>query len=269
MDLSPDNGRKKKKVAKEPVHILYSLSYIYISLIILILIIVYINYYVYKKYGVEKTKLLFQFPFTFLASMFVFFAIGKIGYDTIQSVEINNKETQRGLSLYTQDVVVDRWEADAMNYPSINNLYKEIFSKATGDSNHFYTRDEWVAAGYGHIPYVPYDGNEEKWHYAAKFIQEMANIVRMFHLEEKFRVNVTEDLIKSNEGAFAGWITCFRMYLSNPLVRNVWEQYKYRHVNPKFSAWVKYYVTDVVEQNPNFFKDHVKNWDIEVSKWLE
>lgn len=37
-------------------------------------------------------------------------------------------------------------------------------------------------------------------------------------------------------------------------------------MNPKFSAWIKYYITDVIEQNPNYFKDHMNAWYNERSK---
>lgn len=42
--------------------------------------------------------------------------------------------------------------------------------------------------------------------------------------------------------------------------------YSISGVNPKFSAWIKYYITDVIEQNPNYFKDHMNAWYNERSK---
>uniref|UniRef100_A0A6C0LXH1 Uncharacterized protein n=1 Tax=viral metagenome TaxID=1070528 RepID=A0A6C0LXH1_9ZZZZ len=259
--------KKIKHTNKSETYITDRLYIIYTGVILLVLGITYINYILYKKYGKSEADLFIQFPFKFLASLFVFFAIGKIGYDTLKASETTEEEIQQGLSHFTQEIVVDRWEADAMNYPVLNTLYKEIFSMGTGNS--FYTRAEWNAKGLSHIKYVPYDGNEEKWHYSAKFIQEMVNIVRMFKLEDKFKINNKLDLIKSNQNAFAGWITCFRMYLNNPIVRNVWEQYKYRHVNPKFTAWVHYFVIDVVEKNPDFFLQHRNKWDSELKQWLK
>jgi len=262
---TPSPNKKIKYINKNGKPRLTNRLYIvYLGVIGLVLGITSINYILYKKYGKNEADLFIQFPFKFLASLFVFFAIGKIGYDTLQSSETTAEELQQGLSHFTQEIVVDRWEADAMNYPILNNLYKEIFSMG----NSFYTRAEWNAKGLSHIKYIPYDGNEEEWHFAAKFIQEMVNIVRMFKLEDKFKINNESDLIKSNQGSFAGWITCFRMYLNSPIVRNVWEQYKYRHVNPMFTAWVHYFVIDVVENNPEYFVEHRNNWDSEVKHWL-
>lgn len=268
----PNNNNKTSPIKKVKYinknegkyDITYGLYRIYIGVIVLVLSITFLNYILYKKYGKSEADLFIQFPVKFLASLFVFFAIGKIGYDTLKASETTAEEVQQGLSHFTQEIVVDRWEADAMNYPVLNTVYKEIFSMG----NSFYTRAEWNAKGFSHIKYVPYAGNEQEWHFAAKFIQEMVNIVRMFKLESKFKINNELDLIKSNQNAFAGWITCFRMYLNNPIVRNVWEQYKYRHVNPKFTAWVNYFVIDVVEKNPEYFLQHRKNWDAEVKHWL-
>ena len=172
-----------------------------------------------------------------------------------QSTELASK-----LSLYTQKVVVDTWEADAMNYPRIHDTYKQVFSYVSSDSGQFLTKQEWESLGIP-VEYVPFEGNEEAWHYSAKFIQEMVNIVRMFGLEQKFRINNEQDLEKSQENKYAGWMTGFRMFLKSPIVRNVWEQYKYRHVNPYFSAWVKYFITDPIDQDPDFFKKHRAKWD--------
>jgi len=247
---------------------LISVGFLYLLLIVLLIAVSFINYVLYQQIGKEKSYFFVKFPITVLGSLFFFFAIGKIAYDTFEVRENTMSTLNRGLSLYTQDVVVDRWEADAMNYPALNQMYKEIFSKSGGDNSQFLTREEWKNLGLSHVPYIPYDGNEEKWHYAAKFIQELVNIVRMFGLEKKFKVGNQEDLIKSNDGTFAGWNTCFRMYLSHPVVRNVWEQYKYRHVNPKFSAWVQYFVIDVIENDPSYFKNHINMWNTEMNKWL-
>ena len=58
------------------------------------------------------------------------------------------------------------------------------------------------------------------------------------------------------------------MFFTNPTIRNVWEQYKYRHGNPEYSAWVRYYITDVIE-DPEFFKNHQEKWDKESVELLK
>jgi hypothetical protein len=176
------------------------------------------------------------------------------------------KERKDRLSFYTHTVVVAGWEADAMNYPELNGIYQEIFSKATGSRDSFYTEKEWNAL---HLPvkYVPYKGHHQEWHYAAKLIQEMVNIVRIFNLMDQFHINNKKGLQKSYEGIYAGWLTLFRMQLSVPLVRNVWEQYKYRHMFPKFSAWVRYFITDVLDDDPKFFDHNKTAWEHEMNQY--
>lgn len=235
----------------------------YLGLIVTILVVSALNYYIVRKFGVEYTRTLVQFPVTFLASLFVFFAIGKIGFTTSKSSQKIDESLGLELSKFTQQVVVDRWEKDVLNNRELYQMYKDIFSKPSNsdDKSGFYTRQKWEER-FPEVPYVPYEGNEDSWHFAAQYIQEQLNIYRMFHLAKKFKLGDEDDLKKSQEGIFAGWISCFRMFFTNPTIRNVWEQYKYRHGNPEYSAWVRYYVTDVIE-DPEFFKNHQEKWDKE------
>lgn len=245
-----------------PHHI--TMYIVYIFIIIIVSIIGYINYIVVKKYGTKYTSTI-QFPFVFLASLFVFFATGKIGIDTSRNREKYDKSLGVDLSIFTQRLVVDRWEKEVSENKKLTDIYKSIFSKPSNshNKNGFYTRCQWEK-NFPDIPYVPYEGNEDQWHFATKYIQEQYNIYRMFHLGESFRLGNEDDLQKSQEGPFAGWLSCFRMFYTNSTIRNVWEQYKYRHGNPKYSAWVKYYVIDVIKK-PDFFKNHKMKWDKNVN----
>lgn len=236
---------------------------VYGGLLLILVVTSLLNIFIIKKYGEKYTKSVLQFPFVFLASLFVFFAIGKIGYTTSRNEEKYDKSLGIELSKFTQQVVVDRWEKDVSKNVNLYQMYKDIFSKPSNsvNKNGFYTIYQWEKK-FPDVPYVPYEGNEDSWHFAAQYIQEQLNIYRMFHLADKFKVGNENDLKKSQEGIFAGWISCFRMFFTNPTIRNVWEQYKYRHGNPLYSAWVKYYVTDVIEK-PGFFKNHQEKWDKE------
>lgn len=245
----------------------YELLFFYTVSLTSFIALVYFNYKLHKQHGVHYAQDFIKFPIEFLASAFIFFGIAKIGYDTMLISERQEKELASELSLFTEKVVVDTWENDAMNHPEVRAVYEKIFSTPASDSGQFLSQKEWEALDIP-VPYVPYQGNEEAWHYSAKFIQEMVNIVRMFGLEKSFRINEPQDLIKSQQSMYAGWFTGFRMYLKTPIVRNVWEQYKYRHVNPKFSAWVQYFILDPMDNDPNFFKKHRETWDKNMQEQL-
>ena len=237
----------------------YTQDYIF-YLLIFVVIVVCINYYIHNHYSQEVADDLVGFPIQTCNALFVFLLIVQLEFTAYQSQRLQEESLATNLSLFTQQVVVDRWEEDAMKDPKLNDLYEKIMSNAAGGANNsFYTKEEWEALNIP-VEYVPYKGNETEWHYAAKFIQEMVNIVRMFDLQEKFRLHSAADLEKSTKGKFAGWITCFRMFLAEPIIRNVWEQYKFRHVNPAFSAWIKFYCTDVLDNDPEFWSKHKAKW---------
>ena len=140
-------------------------------------------------------------------------------------------------------------------------------SKSFNDNFKFMSKEQWAKKKLK-VPFIPYKGHELEWHYCAKFCQHLVNIYRMFDLDKKFKTNSKEDLKNSNFGLFAGWITTFKMFLSVPVVRNVWEQYKYCMGNPELSAWVKYFITDPLEKDPKFFSKHRNYWDKEITKIL-
>ena len=243
----------------KPHHI--NMYIVYTGFILIVIAVSIINSLVVKKYGHEYTKSLIQFPFVFLSSLFIFIAIGKTILLYTRNAERYDNSLGIELAKFTQQIVVDRWENDFSKNKNLGKLYQSVFSKPSNSINKkgFYTKSQWEKK-FPHIPYVPYEGNEDSWHFAAQFIQEQLNIYRMFHLDQKFKLGNNKDLTKSQQGLFAGWMTCFRMFYSNPIIRNVWEQYKYRHSSPYYSAWVKYYIIDIIEK-PNFFKEHVQSWD--------
>ena len=85
----------------------------------------------------------------------------------------------------------------------------------------------------------------------------------------KFPINNKKAMASSFSGIYAGWFTCFRKFMAVPMIRNVWEQAKYSHVNPAFTAWVQYYIIDVVEKDPDFWSKNRERWNKSVAKLLE
>lgn len=240
---------------------------IYATFMLSIFLIVIIKQVVRKTWGAVDADNFVEFPLRIAGALFIFFTIGKIGFDTTLMLKKANREEIRELSQYAHTVVIHGWERQAAHEPNLNDLYENIFSQASGTTDGFMTEEEWMKLGLS-VPYVPYKGHEQEWHYAAEMLQEMRNLVRMFQLDSKFKVNYSQDLERSLSSEFTGWIMSFRMWLNVPLVRNVWEQYKYTYDKPKFSAWVQYYVINPVEQDPDYFKHHRAAWNLQVKKIL-
>ncbi len=249
------------------IHIIMRLILILSAAVLIVLALTYVNHRVRKNYGGDTREDFLNFPLQFIGTLVVISTLAKIGYDTLILSKQQHKASMRELSAYTQQVVVDGWEKDAMMYPSLNPLYQKIFSKMVS-KHHFLTQQQWQSLKLS-VPYVSYQGHEQQWHYAAKFLQEMANITRVFGLMQHFKINDQQDLAKSLNGDFAGWVQTFRMFLSVPIVRNVWEQYKYQYIDPHYTAWIQYYVINVIDHNPNYFSQSRKDWDKKVALYLK
>ena len=154
-----------------------------------------------------------------------------------------------------------------MKNPELNTLYQQIFSSITGNNEGFETQEQWEKRGLK-VKYVPFEGNELKWHYAAKFCQAMTNIYRMFKLNEIFKIHEEKESIAHQENKLYHWLNFFTLFLKDPTVRNVWEQYKYRHANPGMSAWVKYYITDPIDSEVRE-SDQPNKPDSQVNNYLQ
>ena len=191
----------------------------------------------------------------------------QIVFDMRRSAQHESLEIKQNLSIYTDTVVVQNWESDPLTYPQLNELYQEIFSKPMGSRSGFMTKKAWEEM-YPEIPCVPYEGNEEQWHYAQKFCQQMTNVVRMFNLNVLYKIGDQTDKDNILHSPYAGWMTEFKAFMQNPLIRNVWEQYKYRHVNPQYSAWVQDYIISDIDSDKDIFKHHNTRWGEEVNAIL-
>ncbi len=243
----------------------YSLTFLYIGAIVSFALLIFLNHKLHRKRGRMFASDFILFPVEFIASVFVFFGIAKIGYDTMNLTALQEKQIDTTLSQVTDKIVIGTWESDPMNYPEINPLYEEIFSKSVSNSGKFLDQDQWNSLNIP-VKYIPFQGNEKAWHYSAKFIQQMVNVIRLFDLDNKFEINNKADLERISSTRFAGWFMCFRMFISSPIVRNVWEQTKYTYANPEFTAWIKFYITDPIDNNPDFFKQQRQIWDQKVIK---
>ena len=252
------------------------LNNVFYTILWLVLIIVFVvsagflNHYIRDKFGSSAREDFMTFPVQLINAMIILAIIGTFWLDTVHHREIQRKDMLRNLSLYTHKVIVEGWENDAMKYSELDGLYENIFSKPGGDgkTNSFLTKQQWDNL---HIPvkYVSYEGHVKQWHYAAKFTQEMVNVVRTLNLQTLFPIHDKNAMARSFTGIYAGWFTCFRKFLSVPIIRNVWEQAKYSHVNPAFNAWVQYYIIDVVEKDPDFWIKNKERWNKSVAKLLE
>jgi len=232
-----------------------------ILLIIIFVIIITVAYHkIYKKYGKNIAYNYVHFPFIMIGSLFILFGIYQMRIQNDHLVNEATKNNIRELSRMTQNIVVDGWENDAIEHPELNKIYESIFSRPSSNKNGFLSKKDWDNLGLN-VPYIPFKGNELEWHYSAKFIQEMVNIYRINHLDEKFKVGNKIDLEKSKLYNSAGWINSFKMWMAEPIVRNVYEQYKYRHVNPDFTAWVQYFIINPLDEDPNYWIKHKKGWD--------
>ena len=253
--------------------VLHNVVYIILWLVLFIIFIVsagFFNHFIRDKFGSSAREDFMSFPVQLINAMIILAIIGTFWLDTVHHREIQRKDLLRNLSLYTHKVIVDGWENDAMKYSELDDFYENIFSKPGGDSktNTFLTKKQWDDL---HLPvkYVPYKGHEKQWHYSAKFIQEMVNVVRTLNLQKEFPINDKLSLEKSYTSIYAGWFTCFRKFMSVPLVRNVWEHSKYSHINPAFTAWIQYYIINVVEKDPDFWSKNKAKWDLNVEQDLK
>ena len=108
-----------------------NVQYVTLSLLMIIIavgIITRIYKYYASRYSEKVARTLVQFPIEIVASLFVFFAIGKIAYDTLSAKDAADKIDRNKLSDYTHTVVVGQWEGDSMHVRELDDQYIRIFS---------------------------------------------------------------------------------------------------------------------------------------------
>ena len=221
-----------------------------------------------RSKGVDHTDDFFNFPVNFLMSMATVVAIYQISYDVNSSAATDKDSNEHALSLIADEIVVATWETDPMTYPELNALYESTVGHQVADYfNRFKSESEWKKS-YPNLPYHFFVDHPTSWHYASKFCQQMVNIIRMFDLQIKLPLGdtyVRDHLLQSQ---FVGWITTFRLFLKNPIVRQVWETNKTTYVNPSMTAWVNFYIVDYVDSHPDFYRQHRYEWDAAVDTIL-
>jgi hypothetical protein len=210
--------------------------------------------------GKENTKVYFEFPVALFA---IIFTLGNIvnarsHINIISTMFLNHKNLT--FNDYNNHIIVDRWEDESMKKPELNTFYLNTFELQSTPNSPFMSEEEWQKK-YPHIAYITFKGNELQWHYAAKFIQQMIGFSRLFSLEQKFPIDKKRSVSDHFFNEYAGWITNFRMFLKNDVVRNVWEQTSKFYATPSFIEWVKFHITDIIDNDPNFFKEHKEKWD--------
>lgn len=245
-------------------------SYSVMLIVLLFLVnLVYLNHLTHRTYGQEHSDDFFTFPINFITAMATIVCFWQIASDADASKEARRRKIMNDLSSFTENIVIGTWEDETMSTPQLQELYANTLGAASGsDSKTFLNKEEWDK-NFPSIPYYSYKNNEQKWHYAAKFCQQMVNIIRMFDLHMNFHINKESDREKSMTGAYGGWITGFRMYMQHPLVRNVWEQSKTRYDSPDITAWVQYFVIDTMENDPNYWENHARNWEKSMQEYLK
>lgn len=201
------------------------------------------------------------FPIHMITALTFVYLICQTIYYLINHSKLKKKELQQTSTLYAGKIIIDRWEKNAEDN-EIAELYNNIIELQNGGN--FYTEKEWIKK-FPSIKYVDITSNNKKLRFISKFIQEMTDSVRIFDLENKYIINNKKDIQRSlrnnTDENLLGWFTSYRMWLSNDYVRNVWENTKYSYKSPEFSKWVQYFIIDPVENNPNFWIEHKKNWN--------
>lgn len=240
---------------------------IIIIVILVVIQFIYLNHYTQKTYGNDQADDYFSFPLNFITAMATVAFIIQIVFQMHRQTKADKHDAMFDLNAYTTEVVIRNWETDPVSHPALNKLYESIFSYAAGGNGQFMTKSEWQAK-YPHITYVPYVGNERQWHFSAKFCQHVTNVVRMFKLDDYYLITDLNAKATILNSPYAGWLTSFQSFMSYPIVRNVWEQYKFRHANPKLTAWVQHFILDEIDNNPDFFNTNKAIWQQHVENYL-
>ena len=242
---------------------------IFVALVLFVVVnIIFLNHYTHFDSGADASEEFFNFPLNLITAIATLLFVYQVADQVNGSSQQTQDELFVNLAKYSSKVVVSTWETLPMNHPDLNPVYQSIFGNVTGNDGVFMTKTQWIER-YPTIPHVSFEGNEVEWHYAAKFCQQMVDVIRMFRLDSQFPINDNSSRLKSSGSVYAGWFATFKMFLNSPTVRNVWEQYKYRHANPKLSAWVQYYVLDVIDSDQGSITLHDEKWHQKTKNILE
>lgn len=207
-----------------------------------------------KVHGKLISSNIFNYPVGLLGVMCSLAYVFQFALHTQGSKTQSLFDARHNLSNFAQTTVVENWEQDAMDHPELNALYENIFGMGSGNDGYFLTREQWEKKGLN-VPYIPFTGNELEWHFAAQFCQEMVNIVRSFLIDTD-----TAGKLSSIEDAMHSWVIKFRLFMKDPVVRNVWEQYRYHLANVHVDAWITQHVTNFVDTEPNSEQQQRNQW---------
>ena len=217
-----------------------------------------------QHYNQRYATGLVRVPVEILSALIVVVLIISMLQQSLENKRQREVVLRNDLSNFTQRIIVDRWEKDAKSTPELSAMYDDIHL------NYLSPPDDTIRERLQkeNVPFVTKEDNPQAWHFAAQYIQELVNVVRKFELEERFPLNDKQARDNINHTAQAGWFQCFRTYMANPTVRNVWERYKYRHVNPAFTAWVQFYIIEPISKS-TFWPKHRDDWEAKTNTFLK
>ena len=214
---------------------------------ILTILVTLIYKHIRKAYRMNISEESFKFPITILGTVCTLGFVLQINERVHSNKNAVVFENRHEISNYTYTTVIENWEKDAIDHPELNPLYQNIFGVGSDTTGHFLTQEQWKKIA-PHIPFIAFEDNPLQWHFAVQLCQEMVNIVRTFDLYNLLRIGT--DTNKSSE--YQKLLISFRVFMRNPTVRNVWEQYRYHFANVYINAWIKYHITDFIDNNPDF-----------------
>lgn len=212
-------------------------------------------------YGKHFSSNIFNYPIGLLTVLCTLSMVFQFSLHATSNKQQSEFDARNNLSKFTHDTVIENWEKDTINYPELNPMYENIFSMSTGNNGYFLTQEQWQEKDLG-VPYVSFSGNEIEWHFAAQFCQEMVNIIRAHALIEKFPVHYP----MPKDNPFHSWLIKFRLFMKDPIVRNVWEQYRYHFANVHIDAWITHHIIEFVDKNPDFHTEQLEQWQREKAR---
>ena len=222
---------------------------------------------IYRHLGIVYGKIfssnIYNYPIGLLGVICSLSFVFQVSLHSTSSNLQSEFDTETNLSKFAHDTVVKNWEKDTIDYPELNPMYENIFGMSSGNDGYFLTEKQWEEQGLN-VPYVPFSGNEIEWHFAAQFCQEMVNIIRNYDL-------ITEHPVYDNipvDSPLRIWVIKFRLFMKDPIVRNVWEQYRYHFANVHIDAWITHHITEFIDKNPDFIKQQDNKWQQEKVRLL-
>ncbi|MEC8881997.1 MAG: hypothetical protein VX737_01785 [Pseudomonadota bacterium] len=229
--------------------------------------------YLSEKKGVSFVNNFFQFPIDLCVSLLTFIVIIQVVHQVDSAKSLEEKKLTKILAKYGDIIVIDNIEKNAIKYKGISRFYENILTEDFPESKN--EKALWEER-FPNIPYVKYEENKIEWHYSSIFIRQMISIINVFDMKKILPLSNKQNAFKldlketeERKSILLGWMVCFKLFLKNPTVRNSWEKTKSVYADSDTIAWVQQYIINDFENNPEYFKEHRKSWDAEVTEILK